>query len=146
MVANFCRLSQRSASFILASLSTKDGNHIGLIKKVNIMKKLSKTITKTVYIALLLVSTASSALLANNISSSYQFNKMAESLCESAKTDQISTLRRSLRDARTHIRTIYPDVQCEGQTLLAIAEKNQSESVISYLKMKANPEHTVYNL
>ena len=141
MLVNFCRLSQYSSSFILDSLSTIYETHIGLIKKVNIMKIL----TKTVYITLLLAATASSVLLANNNSSSYRFNKMAESLCDSAKSDQLSTLRRSLRNARTHIRTVYPDVQCEGLTLLAIAEKNQSESVISYLKLRAKPEHTASN-
>ena len=109
------------------------------------MKKLSKTLSRTIYIALLIASTASSARLANNNSSSYRFDKMAESLCDSAKTDRVNTLRRSLRNARTHIRTIYPDVQCEGQTLLAVAEYNQSESVISYLKLKAKPEQAVYN-
>jgi hypothetical protein len=141
VLVNFCRLSQRLSSFILDSLSTASGTHIGLINKVNIMNKLSKTI----YIALLIASTASGTLLANNNSSSYRFNKMAESLCDSAKTDQLNILRKSIRNARTHIRTVYPNVQCEGQTLLAVAEQNHSESVISYLKLKAKPEHAVSN-
>jgi hypothetical protein len=110
-----------------------------------IMNKLSKTI----YIALLIASTASRTLLANNNNnnnnSSYRFNKMAESLCDSAKTDQLNILRKSVRNARTHMKTLYPNVQCEGQTLLAVAEQNHSESVISYIKLKAKPEHAVSN-
>jgi len=77
---------------------------------------------------------------ANSQNSSFAFNKLTETLCESAKTDQLIQLKRSLRQAKSHIRAIYPDIQCEGQSLLSLAVSNQSERVINYLKLRAKPE------
>jgi hypothetical protein len=101
---------------------------------------MSKLLT-IAYIAALTVSLASSSLLANNNSSSYSFNKLAESLCESAKEDRVLNLRRQLRNARSHIREIYLDIDCDGESLLTVAEDNQSNTVIKYLELKANPLH-----
>jgi len=100
------------------------------------MTKLTKTLYTLIFSVVLQVGSTH----ANNQNSSFAFNKLTESLCESAETDQLIQLKRSLRQAKSHIRAIYPDVQCEGQSLLSLAVSNQSERVINYLKLRAKPE------
>ena len=97
-------------------------------------------LTKIIYISLLIGSLTSGSLFASSNNSSHRFNELAESLCESAQEDRVMKLRRQLREARTHIRTIYVEVSCNGKTLLTVAEENQAKSVIDYLQLKASPE------
>lgn len=83
---------------------------------------------------------ASNTANASNHNSSFSFNKLSQSLCENAKNDQLYQLRSNLRRAKTHIRTIYPQVSCDGQSLLSLATASQAESVVAYLNSKAQPE------
>jgi hypothetical protein len=83
---------------------------------------------------------ASSSTLAASNNSSYSFKKLSQKLCESAATDHLFLLRHDVRKARTHIRTIYPEVVCDGQSLLSVALANESEAVSNYLKLRAKPE------
>jgi len=101
---------------------------------------------KTISIYYLLVAITLSCLVACKLANassnanSYSFNKLIASLCETAKNDQLFHLRSNLRKARHHIRTIYPEIKCDGVSLLSIAMENQADSVIKYLKLKAQPE------
>lgn len=82
----------------------------------------------------------SNVVNASNQNSSHSFNKLAQALCKNAKEDQLYQLRSNLRRAKSHIRTIYPQVSCNGESLLSLATANQSKSVVAYLKSKAAPE------
>ena len=97
---------------------------------------------KILYTFLVIGSLASNSAIASDNNSSHSFKKLAQSLCESAKTDQVFQLRSSLRRAKTHIRTIYPDIKCDGQSLLNLAVSNKSERVVAYLQLRAKPETT----
>ncbi len=96
--------------------------------------------SKTLLILLLIGPTTGNLAKASGLETSFSFNKLAQSLCESVKNDQLFQLRYSLRRAKTHIRTIYPQVSCDGQTLLSLATSNQADAVVAYLKLRANPE------
>ena len=100
------------------------------------MMNLAKILSVVLMSGLSAISTAN----ASNHNNSFSFNKLSQSLCESAKKDQLYQLRSNLRRARIHIRTIYPQVSCSGQTLLSLASANQAESVVAYLNLKAKPE------
>ena len=77
-------------------------------------------------------------------STSFSFNKLADSLCESAKNNQLAKIRADLLTAKLHIRNIYAYVQCDGLALLDVATLNQSAKVTAYLRNKvqlAEPKH-----
>lgn len=99
----------------------------------------------TMMIAALLLNAclANSSILAASNNNSYSFKKLTEKLCQSAITDQLYLFRSDLRKARTHIRTIYPEVVCDGQSLLSVALSNESETISNYLKLRAKPESTL---
>lgn len=97
--------------------------------------------TKKPLISLFIINLfASSLVSAIDFKNSYGFRKMATSLCERAASDQPLRMRSILRKANTHIRTVYLEVDCNGQSLLEVATTNQSKKVSNYLKRKANPE------
>jgi len=99
-----------------------------------------KTFLKSIYLAVFIGYVSSGTVVMAETSSSYSFNKLSSSLCEKVKNNQLIKFRRALTKARTHIRNIYPDVKCDGQSLLSLAMENQSDSIVGYLKQKANPE------
>ena len=78
---------------------------------------------------------------AQDRTSSFSFKKLTNSLCETAKSDQLFHFKYKLKKAKENVWSIYPDVKCSGKSLLLIATENQAYSVISYLKLKANPEN-----
>lgn len=102
-----------------------------------------KTISKLVTALLIAVSLVGTPAMSEVHNSSYSFNKLAQSLCKITKSDQLYQLRSQLRRAKTHIRTIYPQIDCDGQTLLSLAVSSQAQSIVSYLKLKARPEAAV---
>jgi len=102
------------------------------------MMKLAKILSVLLISGLM----ASNMANASNHNSSFSFNKLSQSLCKNAENDQLFQLRSNLRRAKTHIRSIYPQISCNGQTLLSLATDNQAESVVVYLNLKANPEVT----
>jgi len=83
---------------------------------------------------------ASNAAIADSRPEGYSFDKLVKKVCQHTKNDKVTQLRSSLRKAKTHIRTIYPYIECDGQSLLSLAVSNQSERVVSYLKLRAKPE------
>lgn len=86
---------------------------------------------------------ACTSVMASSNNHSLSLNKLAQSLCESSKTDQVTKLRSTVMHAKTHIRTIYSQIKCDGQSLLSVAIENQSEAVVEYLKLRAKPEANV---
>jgi len=99
-----------------------------------------KTFLKSIYLAVFIGYVSSGAVVMAETSSSYSFNKLSSSLCEKVKNNQLIKFRRALTKARAHIRNIYPDVKCDGQSLLSLAMENQSDSIVEYLKLKAKTE------
>jgi len=83
---------------------------------------------------------ASNAAIADSRPEGYSFNKLVKKVCQYTKSNQVTQLRSSLRKAKTHIRVIYPYIECDGQSLLSLAVSNQSERVVRYLKLRAKPE------
>ncbi len=101
-----------------------------------------KSISTILYITILLGSAASSTVFSADQNSSFGFAKLSVSLCSSAEQNDVVKLRTELTKARTHIRTVYPQISCDGQSLLSIAKSNQSDAVATYLQLKAKPEVT----
>jgi len=102
-----------------------------------------KFIRPTFYALLILSVFGLNAVGAAQLSSSYSFNKLQSSLCENAKLNQVIKLRFNLRKARTHIRTIYAEVNCQGASLLSIAAENNAEEMVAYLKLKTESNSVV---
>ncbi|MEP1741511.1 MAG: DUF3718 domain-containing protein [Kangiellaceae bacterium] len=97
------------------------------------------TLVKTTLLtALLLVIGVSQTQAANFQHSSYSLNKLQASLCLAAKANKVVKFRYQLRQAKTHIRAIYSDITCEGDSLLAVAIDNNSEQVVDYLNTKTS--------
>lgn len=103
------------------------------------MKNLVIVILASIFIGSLINNIA----FANERTSSFSFKKLSNSLCESAESDSVYQFRRVLRASKHHIRTIYLDVDCGGQSLLSVATSSHSDSVINYLKLKAQPESVI---
>jgi len=105
-----------------------------------------KFIRPTFYALLIFSVFSLNTVGAAQLNSSYSFNKLQSSLCENAKLNQVIKLRLNLRKARTHIRTIYAEVNCQGASLLSIAAENNAEEMVAYLRLKteSNPaiKHT----
>jgi len=74
--------------------------------------------------------------------SSFSFKKLANKLCGEAEKGQLFKFKSELRKSKSHIRSIYPQVKCNGQSLMQIAQQNQSDAIVEYLKLKAKPEVT----
>jgi len=96
------------------------------------MKKLSNTLKYIVIIASL---TAGNAI-ADETTHSYGFKKLSADLCHAAVLPQSAKFRSSLRAARTNLRNIYLSVDCNGQSLLEVAELNQAVDVAKYIRNK----------
>ena len=72
---------------------------------------------------------AVSALLLSSFSFSTvtqadQVDRLISSLCESAKTDNRSSMRKKLSDAKLQLRAIYPGIYCESDGSLLRAAIN----------------------
>lgn len=98
------------------------------------MKYISKILLSLVLVNII----ASSSVIANDLTSSYSFNKLVPKLCELTKNNQTFKFRLILRKAKTHIRSIYAYVSCDGESLLTVAKFSQSKRMIDYLNLKVN--------
>ena len=96
---------------------------------------------KSILLGLALITSLSSVYAADR-NSSFSFNKLQKQLCENAKLNQVIKLRYNLRQARTHIRSIYSDVSCHGKSLLSIATDNGANEMADYLELRASPSRT----
>lgn len=66
----------------------------------------------------------------------FSFDKLSQELCEAVKLESPAQVRRELRKARIHISEIYEHIDCDGLSLLEVAELNQAGRVADYLKRK----------
>jgi|GEM_PF-2980891 len=87
-------------------------------------------------IAIIIGVLASTHTHSAEINNSYSFNQLSASLCLAAKEDKPTQLRILLRQAKMHIRNIYADVRCHGETLLEVARRYHAEKVADYLRLK----------
>ncbi|MDH5629752.1 MAG: DUF3718 domain-containing protein [Gammaproteobacteria bacterium] len=90
-------------------------------------------ITLKIIFVLILISSQNIYAGNNELERSYSFNKANTKLCHYAKNNQLLKFRRTLRQARYHIKAIYPAIDCDGKTLTDIAINNQSTNIIKYL-------------
>ena len=90
----------------------------------------------TIIISAFLTSVLSQMVDADSYHSSYSFNKLQASLCQTAETNRVMKFRYQLRQAKTHIRAIYSQISCDGETLLAVAKGNNSADIVHYLNHK----------
>ena len=88
---------------------------------------------------LLVLAVSATSLEARN-QTSFSFKKLAAKLCENIKADQLFKFKSELRKSKSHIRSIYPQVKCDGKSFMQIAKLNQSDAFINYLNLKAKPE------
>ena len=93
-------------------------------------------IKSALLISALFIAAMSNISKADNHHSSYSFNKLQTSLCFQAKENKVAQFRIQLREARTHIRAIYSQVTCQGESLIEVAKNNNSENIVNYLNIK----------
>ncbi|MFT5519583.1 MAG: hypothetical protein ACI9IA_000166 [Enterobacterales bacterium] len=61
-------------------------------------------------------------------------------LCDYAKIDYRSRIRKKLKDARLKLRKIYPSIRCEGKSFHDYAVENNSQEVVKYIETKIKPD------
>jgi len=89
------------------------------------------------------LSVACSAIIATSVvsysppSQADQLLRLAQSLCDAAKTDDRSGMRKKLKSAKIRLRNIYHDLQC-GSTgsLLRVATKSDSLQAATFIATK----------
>ena len=90
-----------------------------------------KHISSILYTSLLVISIMATSATSSERNTSFAFNKLSQSLCSSAANDDLIKLRSKLTKARTHIRTVYLQVTCDGVSLLTMAKSNQADTVVN---------------
>jgi uncharacterized protein DUF3718 len=64
--------------------------------------------------------------------------RLAENLCEYAKTDNRASMRKKLKGARMKLKVIYPGLICgKGGTLMRVAVANGAMSAAKFIVSKA---------
>lgn len=78
------------------------------------------------------------AAMASNEAHASDLQRLAENLCEYAKTDNRSSMRKKLKTANLRLKAIYPNLLCgvEG-TLMRVAIANDSMSAAKFIASKA---------
>ncbi|MFT5450981.1 MAG: hypothetical protein ACI9N9_000461 [Enterobacterales bacterium] len=61
-------------------------------------------------------------------------------LCDYAKIDYRTRIRKKLKEARLKLRKIYPAIRCEGKSFHAFAVENNSPEVVKYIETKIKPD------
>jgi len=60
-------------------------------------------------------------------------------LCEYAKIDNRSKIRKKLKSARLKLRKIYPTIKCEGISFYEYAKSTNSAGVVKFIETKIKP-------
>lgn len=68
----------------------------------------------------------------------FGFDKLTQNLCQAVKLKSPTQMRSNLLDAKMHISEIYSHVNCDGLSLLQVAELHESTRVVAYLKSKVS--------
>ena len=64
--------------------------------------------------------------------------RLAENLCDYAKTDNRASMRKKLKSARMRLKAIYPGLICgAGGSLMRVAVTNNAESAAKFIATKA---------
>ena len=64
--------------------------------------------------------------------------RLAENLCDYAKTDNRASMRKKLKGARMRLKAIYPGLICgAGGSLMRVAITNNAESAAKFIATKA---------
>lgn len=67
-----------------------------------------------------------------------ELQRLAENLCDYAKTDNRASMRKKLKGARMRLKAIYPGLICgAGGSLMRVAITNNAESAAKFIATKA---------
>ena len=67
-----------------------------------------------------------------------EIQRLAENLCEYAKTDNRASMRKKLKGARMRLKAIYPGLICgSGGSLMRVAVANNAMSAAKFIASKA---------
>lgn len=93
----------------------------------------------------ILIATLSTGLLLSSYSAPVKANddllRLAISLCDFAKTDDRTSMRRKLRAAGMRLRAIYPAIKCGSDgSLLRVATVNNAMGAAKFLAAKAGSD------
>jgi Protein of unknown function (DUF3718) len=96
------------------------------------LKIILKTKMAGVALAVGLVAVAPQPTQANDL------QRLAENLCEYAKTDNRSSMRKKLKSASMKLKAIYPGLICgSGGSLMRVAVANDAMNAAKYIASKA---------
>lgn len=76
----------------------------------------------------------------NKVAANAESERFVEALCEYAKINHRSTIRKKLKSARLKLRKVYSSIRCEGQSFYEYAKANNAEDVVKYIEAKVKPE------
>jgi len=103
------------------------------IKRIKIMSKLAiNTKIITTAFAFLMVSMTPAQVKADDL------QRLAENLCQYAKTDNRASMRKKLKGARMRLKSIYPGLICgSAGSLMRVAIANDALSAAKFIVSKA---------
>ena len=88
--------------------------------------------------SILAVSVFSLTLMTQNHAKADSLQRLAENLCEYAKTDNRASMRKKLKGARMKLKAIYPGLICgSAGSLLRVAVSNDSLNAAKFIASKA---------
>ncbi len=77
-------------------------------------------------------------VLAPQQTNASDLQRLAENLCDYAKTDNRASMRKKLKTARMRLKAIYPGLICgKGGSLMRVAVTNNAESAAKFIATKA---------
>jgi len=98
------------------------------------MKKISKKFSVAIKLSTLMTL---SLFGASNIAKADDLQRLAVSLCKSAKTDKRAVMRKKLRTARMRLKDLYDGLRCGSQgSLLRVATNSNSLDAAKFITTK----------
>ncbi len=99
------------------------------MKTKSLIKKISSSAA-----AMALVFSAASV---STVTQANDIDRLVSSLCEAAKADDRSGMRKKLKTARLRLRNIYSDIHCGSHgSLLRVATKNGAMEAATFIAVK----------
>jgi len=80
------------------------------------------------------------SFLPNKLTAASSADIFIRVLCDYAKIDYRTRIRKKLKEARLKLRKIYPSIRCEGKSFHAYAVENNSQEVVKYIETKIKPD------
>ncbi len=99
--------------------------------------KSTRTFFKKVSTSLVATIVGLSAISFSTATQADELLRLAVSLCEAAKTDDRSGMRKKLRSAKIRLRQIYPGIRCGSEgSLLRVATLSNSLEAATFIATK----------